>query len=105
MKVPSWTVEKMPIFGDIGSIPCSSAANSPSSGSICDVWPAPLVCSLRANLPSASQRATIASTCAGGPPMTVCDGAAYTHTSRSGKSANTVLSSSAEYSTSAISRM
>ncbi len=46
-----------------GSMPCSSAASSPSSGSICEVWPAPLVWNLRANLPSVSARSMIASTC------------------------------------------
>ncbi|CFR96638.1 Uncharacterised protein [Mycobacterium tuberculosis] len=57
-------------------MPCSSAVSSPSSGSICEVWLAPLVANLRANLPSASARARIASTCSGGPPMTVWVGAA-----------------------------
>ena len=33
-------------------MPCNSAASSPSSGSICWVWLAPLVWNLRANLPS-----------------------------------------------------
>ena len=69
------------------------------------MWLAPLVWNLRANFPSDSARAMIASTCSGGPPMTVWVGAAYTHTSRSLKSENTVSISSAEYSTSAISRM
>ena len=59
-----------------GSMPCSSAASSPSSGSIWVVWLAPLVWNLRANLPSASARSMIASTCAGGPPITVWFGAA-----------------------------
>ncbi|CAG6907655.1 hypothetical protein PICSAR240_03187 [Mycobacterium avium subsp. paratuberculosis] len=103
--MPSCTVEKIPTVGLIGLMPCNSAENSPSSGSICEVCPAPLVCSLRAKRPSASARATIASICSGGPPMTVWLGAAYTHTSRPGKSANTVLSSSAEYSTRAMNRM
>ena len=35
-----------------------------------------LVASLRPSLPSASARATIASTCGSGPPITVCVGAA-----------------------------
>ena len=69
------------------------------------VWLAPLVWNFRANLPSASQRSMIASTWAGGPPITVWVGAAYTHTSRSGKSVKTLVISSAEYSTSAISLM
>ncbi len=74
----------MPTVGDSGLMPCSSAASSPSSGSICWVWLAPLVWNLRANLPSYSARSMIASTCSGGPPITVWVGAAYTHTSRSG---------------------
>ena len=69
-----------------GSIPASSAASSPSSGSICEVWPAPGLQHPRELARRLDARDDRRDLLPAGPRSPCCVGAAYTATSTSGKS-------------------